>query len=282
MGARWPGSRGPGERQSVQSPYESDGWNYPGLVGSLGAGSEQAEGQAVPGRPLPARRQWTPLGRALTVAGDNWTLIIAMQLAPGRTRLSHLRDRLAGVSAGVLDRYLYRMASAGLITRTRFREMPPRVEIELTESGRELLPIAGALARWGVRRAWSAPRQGEQVDIDALFRLLPLLMEEEAGLPDGTVELTLQEPKGSIRHLLRLHSGRVQPDFEHPGEEQTGLQRGGGAAPAAAIEGDRSAWMAALGPYVDLSRLRLSGDESLARRVLAAIPGPPGKERSDG
>lgn len=199
------------------------------------------------------------------MAGDNWTLIIAMQLAPGRTRLSHLREHLAGVSAGVLDRYLNRMADAGLITRTRFREMPPRVEIELTEAGRELLPIAGALARWGVRRAWSAPKHGERVDIDALFRLLPLLVEPDSELPDGTVELALSEPEDEMRHLLRIHEGRVLPDFEHPG----------GAAPLAGIEGDRVAWMDALGPLADASRLRLTGDEMLARRILAAIPGPP-------
>jgi len=188
-----------------------------------------------------------------------------MQLAPGRTRLSHLRERLAGVSAGVLDRYLNRMADAGLITRTRFREMPPRVEIELTEAGRELLPIAGALARWGVRRAWSAPRQGERVDIEALFRLLPLLIEADGELPDGTVELTLTEPEGRMQHLLRIYEGRVQPDFEHPGK----------ASPLATIEGDGDAWMVALGPLADTSRLGLGGDAALARRILAAIPGPP-------
>jgi DNA-binding HxlR family transcriptional regulator len=233
-------------------------------VAHLGAGGQHS-GQDVPYRPVPAHRQWTPLGRALTVAGDNWTLIIAMQLAPGRTRLSHLRERLAGVSAGVLDRYLNRMADAGLITRTRFREMPPRVEIELTEAGRELLPIAGALARWGVRRAWSAPKQGERVDIDALFRLLPLLIEQDLELPNGTVELALEEPKGRLQHLLRIHEGRVQPNFEHPG----------GVSALAAIAGDREAWMAALGPLADASGLQLSGNQALARRILAAIPGPP-------
>ncbi len=68
-----------------------------------------------------------------------------------------------------------------------------------------------------------------------------------------------------MRHLLRIHEGRVLPDFEHPG----------GAAPLAGIEGDRAAWMDALGPLADASRLRLSGEEALARRILAAIPGPP-------
>ena len=59
-----------------------------------------------------------------------------MQLAPGRTRLSHLRERLAGVSAGVLDRYLNRMTDAGLIVLTAFIS-PFRAERELV---RNMLP----------------------------------------------------------------------------------------------------------------------------------------------
>ena len=124
-----------------------------------------------------AHRQWTPLARALTAAGDSWTLAIAAELAPGPTRLSALRARLAGVSAGLLDRHLRRMTAAGLITRSRYREMPPRVELELTEAGRELLPVASALARWGLNRAWSAPREDELVDVEALLRQLPLLLD---------------------------------------------------------------------------------------------------------
>jgi DNA-binding HxlR family transcriptional regulator len=124
-----------------------------------------------------AHRQWTPLARALAAAGDSWTLAIAAELAPGRMRLSTLRGRLAGVSAGLLDRYLQRMARAGLITRSRYREMPPRVEIELTDAGRELLPVASALARWGLRRAWSPPRSEERVDVEALICQLPLLLD---------------------------------------------------------------------------------------------------------
>jgi DNA-binding HxlR family transcriptional regulator len=43
------------------------------------------------------------------------------------------------------------MVILGLVSRQRFREMPPRVEIELTDWGRELVPIAAGLARWGMR-----------------------------------------------------------------------------------------------------------------------------------
>jgi DNA-binding HxlR family transcriptional regulator len=220
--------------------------------------------QKGPERPLPARRQWSPLGRALSVAGDNWTLMIAMQLAPGRTRLSHLRERLAGVSAGVLDRYLQRMSEAGLITRTRFREMPPRVEVELTDSGRELLPIASALSRWGVRRAWTAPREGEQIDIDALLRLLPSLVEEPLEVPDGTVAVVLDEPGEAQRHLVEINAGRAR--------------MGAGAAntqtPTSTITGDGEAWAAALGPAGDSTGLRLSGRRSQAQSLLAALPRP--------
>lgn len=209
---------------------------------------------------MPAHRQWTPLARALTVVGDNWTLMIAVQLAPGRTRLSELRQRLAGVSAGVLDRYLQRMASAGLITRTRFREMPLRVEVELTEAGRELLPIASALARWGRGRAWSEPTPGEEVDLGALLQ--PLLLASRLDLPDTTVELAMLMPRGKSRHLLEVRGGRST------------LAHANGSGPRAAevrIAGKREAWVRALGPQHDYGLLELSGRRRLAKRVLEAL-----------
>lgn len=212
---------------------------------------------------MPANRQWTPLGRALTVTGDNWTLVIALQLACGRTRLSQLRERLAGVSAGVLDRYVRQMAAAGLVTRTRFREMPPRVEIELTESGRELVPIAGALARWGLRRAWTAPQRGEHVDLDALMRLLPVLLEEESDLPPGIVEVRVEEPTAPIRHRFVVRGERLQ---ELPADS--------GVPPTASLAGDRAAWTAALGPDGERQQVTVGGDEQLARRILAGLPRP--------
>lgn len=208
-------------------------------------------------RPLPAHRQWTPLARALTVSGDNWTLLIAVQLAGGRTRLSELRDRLAGVSAGVLDRYLQRMVSSGLITRTRFREMPPRVEVELTEAGRELLPIAAQLARWGRRRAWSEPVPGEEVDLGALVR--QLLAEDRLELPDMTVELAIEEPTGGCRHLVEVRGGRAAVPVAE------------GSAPTVRIRGGREAWVRALGPDRDERLLELDGERALAGHVLAAL-----------
>jgi len=219
-----------------------------------------------PQRPLPSHRQWTPLGRALSLLGDNWTLAIVTELAAGRTRLSVLRDRLSGVSAGVLDRYLSHMAAAGLLTRTRFRETPPRVELELTDAGRELLPIVAALSRWGLRWAWSQPSEREIVDPGALLRALPLLLDEPVKAPDGTVELILDERGGRRRHLLDISGGRVSIRAARAGHAD--------ARPSARVAGDWRAWAAAFGPGADVSRLRLAGRRSQARALLAAIARP--------
>jgi DNA-binding HxlR family transcriptional regulator len=223
----------------------------------------------IAGPRLPAHRRWTPLGRALEAAGDHWTLAIITALAGGRMRLTHLKAALPGVSAGLLDRYVRQMVALDLISRTRIRERPPRVEVELTESGRELVPIAGALARWGMRRMWSPPQEGEHVDLDALLRLLPALLEEDAALPDGAIETVLREPDRTVRHVFRVERGRLAPS--DPRAEATAQPCPG---PHARITGSAEAWAAALGPARDRRRLRISGAADLARRVLAALAAP--------
>jgi DNA-binding MarR family transcriptional regulator len=178
-------------------------------------------------------------------------------------RLTHLHTRLPDMSPALLDRYLRQMVDRGLLTRTRFRERPPRVEVELSESGRELVPIARELARWGLRRMWSAPHEGERVDLDALLRLLVALVEEDAELPHGTLELVLAERAETVRHVLRIERGGVSlaaTDVAHA-ERTPDLV-------SARIKGSRAAWIAALGPAGDRRQLRISGDLDLAAGVL--------------
>lgn len=95
--------------------------------------------------------QRVALAQALSAAGDRWTLLIALALARDQQRPVELQRLLPGISSGVLDRHLQQMVALGLLLRNRFKEMPPRVELALTEAGRELLPIARALARWGAK-----------------------------------------------------------------------------------------------------------------------------------
>lgn len=109
--------------------------------------------EGVAERPQPRRQnKWAvPLAHALGAMGDHWTLLITLALAQRPRRPVELQRELSGISSGVLDRHLQQMVSLGLLLRRRFKEMPPRVELALTDAGQELLPIARSLARWGAK-----------------------------------------------------------------------------------------------------------------------------------
>lgn len=206
-------------------------------------------------------RCWTPLARALAATGDDWTLMIVLALAPGRMRLRGLQRALPGVSTGVLERYVQQMVSLGLLRRWRFKEMPPRVELELTAAGLELVPVAAELLRWGHRHVWTAAREREHVDVLALLCLLPLLLEEHR-LPDGALEAVAHESGSDpSRRVFPISEGRMGGHDEHLAEG------------TARIGGPHSAWIAALGPDRDHSHLACSGDTRLGGAVLEALHG---------
>ncbi len=207
-------------------------------------------------------RQWTPLARALAATGDRWTLLIVLALSHETLRLSVLRARLPGVSSGVLDHHLGQMTALGLLSRQRYREMPPRVEVSLTKAGSELLPIAAALARWGMRHEWPMPPGNVYVRADAVLRQLPALLEEHDDLPDGTVEAIVGDGEERTVHWFEIAEGRLHATGEHK------------TKPTARIEGDDRAWIAALGPARDYSSLDLAGRRNLAKRVLDSLPRP--------
>jgi DNA-binding HxlR family transcriptional regulator len=225
---------------------------------------EHGLGTALPVR---AHRQWTPLARALAAVGDHWTLLIVLALSNERLRLSVLRARLPGISSGVLDHHVAQMIARGLLSRERFREMPPRVEVQLTDRGAELLPIAAALARWGMRREWPLPESIARGHAEAILRQLPALLEDATALADGTVEAVVSAGTGNAdvggdgaKHRFAIAHGRLV------GVAASGTQ------PTALVEGNEAAWTAALGPACDYSGLRFAGKRSVAKRMLEALP----------
>jgi DNA-binding HxlR family transcriptional regulator len=204
-------------------------------------------------------RQWTPLAQALAAAGDRWTLLIVLALASGSARPSRLKDRLPGISAGVLDEHLRSMAAAGLLSRRRFRERPPRVEIGLTDSGRELLPIASALARWGMTHCWSAPAMHQRVDASALVRQMPALLND-IRLPGATIEVVVVTDADQLRYWFKIEEEGLVPAGVATGE------------PTLLLEGDEAAWIAALGPERHCGSLRCRGEQRLASDLFKAFP----------
>src|SRR6202008_1622518 len=101
----------------------------------------------IPSVPPPKRHpydQWSPDARALDLVGDKWTLLIIRDLAAGPRRLVELQRVLPGISTEQLRSRLNRMVADGLLTRQRYREVPPRGDYELTGRSRELKPVGGA------------------------------------------------------------------------------------------------------------------------------------------
>ncbi len=214
----------------------------------------------------PAKRhpydQWSPDARALDLVGDKWTLLIIRDLLSGPRRFVELQRVLPGISTEQLRSRLNRMVADGMLTRKRYREVPPRVDYELTSRARDLAPVLGELARWGYRWAWSAPRDSEAIDVGAVFRLIPGLLSQSNGAsPRGRVQLTVVRAGDdrSASYLVTVGEGRATIAEVEPGHADAG------------VSGTTAAWIEALAPSGDRHGLQISGDRLLAMRLLDAL-----------
>lgn len=90
-----------------------------------------------------------PVETTLTLIGSKWKVLILRDLLTGTKRFGVLKKSIGGVSQKVLTAQLRDMESSGLLTRTVYAEVPPRVEYTLTELGYSLKPILDAMWNWG-------------------------------------------------------------------------------------------------------------------------------------
>ena len=95
------------------------------------------------------RRSTCPAACALDVAGDRWTLLIVRDLLRHRDTYSKLAAGDEGIPTNILADRLKKMEEAGLITAEPYQERPVRWRYALTEKGRDLGEVLGAMARWG-------------------------------------------------------------------------------------------------------------------------------------
>lgn len=86
--------------------------------------------------------------------GKKWTAFIVWALLDGPKRFTALLEAAPGVRDRVLSQRLKELEAAGIVTRSQYLEVPPRVEYELTDLGRELRPVIEEMERWG--RRWDA------------------------------------------------------------------------------------------------------------------------------
>ena len=99
-----------------------------------------------------------PVETTLTLISDKWKVLIIRDLLSGTKRFGALKKSIGGVSQKVLTAQLRQMEENGLLTRTVYPEVPPRVEYTLTELGYSLKPILDAMWDWG--ETYKAQKEG--------------------------------------------------------------------------------------------------------------------------
>jgi DNA-binding HxlR family transcriptional regulator len=90
-----------------------------------------------------------PVAATLQVVGSKWKILIIRNLLVRPWRFNELKKDLEGISQKVLTDSLRSMEADGIVVRTVYAEVPPRVEYSLSELGETLRPIIEAMQKWG-------------------------------------------------------------------------------------------------------------------------------------
>jgi len=100
----------------------------------------------------------------LARVGDKWSVLVVSRLGEGPLRFNELRRSIGGISQRMLTLTLRGLERDGLVTRTVFPTIPPRVDYALTALGRDLLVPVSALGAWAIRNQPKIARAREQFD----------------------------------------------------------------------------------------------------------------------
>src|SRR5918999_6504499 len=99
-----------------------------------------------------------PVCATADIICGKWTILVIRDLSEGRTRFCELERSLAGISPRTLSLRLKELEEEGVVERRTYPEVPPRVEYELTDKGRALLPLIEDMRQYG--REWLRPGRG--------------------------------------------------------------------------------------------------------------------------
>jgi DNA-binding HxlR family transcriptional regulator len=117
----------------------------------------------------------------LARVGDKWSVLVVTRLGSGPLRFNELRRSIGGISQRMLTLTLRGLERDGLITRTVFATVPPRVEYALTALGRDLLQPVSALGDWALRNQARIARARDQFDSTAKSSAVPARREARHG-----------------------------------------------------------------------------------------------------
>lgn len=100
-----------------------------------------------------------PVATTVQLIGSKWKLLILRNLLARPWRFNELRKSLEGISQKVLTDSLRSMEEDGLVTRTVYPEVPPRVEYSLSPLGESMRPIIQAMEQWGAHYKTAKARE---------------------------------------------------------------------------------------------------------------------------
>jgi DNA-binding HxlR family transcriptional regulator len=100
----------------------------------------------------------------LARVGDKWSVLVVSRLGEGPLRFNELRRSIGGISQRMLTLTLRGLERDGLISRTVFPTIPPRVDYALTSLGRDLLQPVSALGAWAIRNQGKIARARQAFD----------------------------------------------------------------------------------------------------------------------
>lgn len=90
-----------------------------------------------------------PVATTVQLIGSKWKLLILRDLLTGTKRYNELKRSLPDISQKVLTASLKSMVEDGIVIRTAYPEVPPRVEYTLSELGESMRPMIAVMEKWG-------------------------------------------------------------------------------------------------------------------------------------
>jgi DNA-binding HxlR family transcriptional regulator len=188
-------------------------------------------------------KQYCGVARALDLIGERWALLVVRELALGPKRFTDLRQGLPGIATNVLSLRLRQLERDGVVTRRLLPPPAPAQVYELTEHGRELVPIMLALGRWG---AGTMGRRLPDQAIRGEWLALALTAFFDAEAAEGLSTTIVLDLDGAS-FGLRVENGQldvtpgvdVSADLVIATETELLLQFLAGAAVSVPAEGDR-------------------------------------------
>lgn len=203
--------------------------------------------------------QFCPVAKASEILAERWTPLVVRELLSGSTRFNELRRGVPLMSPALLSQRLKRLENEGLVVRHVEGEA---TRYELTQAGRELMPVVQALGTWGKR--W-VRREADADDLDAGLLMWDIHRRLHVDrFPAGRTVLKFDlhdVPSASRFYWLVIEHGHVDICLKDPGHPMD-------LCVAVDLRTMTAIWLGdlAMDDAVRLGKLRLEGPSDLARR----------------